>query len=94
MIDAWYKEFNLETQCFCCLLEDILLSFREHYTTTYMEDGNDIKINIVFKKVVIMGKGLYTIQFTVMQKRQNFHPTSAVSYHHCSFCHWDSNANQ
>lgn len=89
MIDAWYKELNLETQCFFCLFEDILLSFRVHYTTTYtyMVDGNDVKINIVFKKVVIMGKGLYTIQFTVMQKRQNFHPISAVSYHHCSLCH-------
>lgn len=84
MIDAWYKELNLETQCFFFLLEDILLSFRVHYTTTYMVNGNDIKIIVVFKKVVIMGKGLYTIQLTVMQKGQNFHPISAVSYHHCS----------
>lgn len=58
--------------------------FEYNYTTTYMVNGNDIKIIVVFKKVVIMGKGLYTIQLTVMQKRQNFHPISAVSYHHCS----------
>lgn len=62
MIDAWYKELNLETQCFFCLLEGILLSFWVHYTTIYMVDGNDIKIIVVFKKVVIMGKGLYSLQ--------------------------------